>query len=48
MGPEGPFTLIFWWVMISGSVEFEAQSQYATRNESAAARYIDALSPVYR
>lgn len=47
MGPVGAFTLILSRVMISGIEASAAQSQYATRKDSAAARYAEALSPLY-
>lgn len=45
--PEGPLTWRFSRVMTSGIDESKAQSQYAARSDSAAARYVGPLSPAY-
>lgn len=47
MSPLGPFTVSVLSVTTSGSVAFDAQSQYATRSVSAAVRYAGASSPTY-
>lgn len=47
MGPVGLLTASVSRVTTSGSVAFDAQSQYATRSVSAAVLYASPSSPVY-